>query len=171
MESRDRYRIAFLSAYALALHGFEAMLPSPVPWFRLGLSNIVTLMALYLYGLGPALMVTLIRVFLGSLFLGTFLGPAFFMSLGGGLVSTISMGAVLRTLPGIFSPLGISLVGAMLHNLAQLFIAYFMFIQRIEAVLIIVPIMTGIGTITGIINGLAAKYLLNEIHNKSRSSD
>ncbi|MCL4491649.1 MAG: Gx transporter family protein, partial [Nitrospirae bacterium] len=85
MESQDKYRVALLSSYALALHGFETLIPSPIPWLRLGLSNIVTLVTLYQYGMKPALMVTLIRVVLGSLFLGTFLGPAFFLSLGGGL--------------------------------------------------------------------------------------
>lgn len=167
MEPRDRYRIALLSAYALALHGFEGLVPSPVPWLRLGLSNIVTLVTLYLYGLRPALMVTMIRVLLGSLFLGTFLGPAFFLSLAGGLAGTLSMGAVLNIFPGLFSPLGISLVGALFHNAGQLSVAYLMFFQRVEAVLIIVPLLLTAGVLTGILNGMAAKYLIAEISKKS----
>ena len=160
MESQDRYRIAFLSAYALALHAFESMIPSPVPWLRLGLSNIVTLITLYLYGLRPAIMVTMIRVLLGSLFLGTFLGPAFFLSLAGGMAGTLSMGAVLTIFPRLFSPLGISLIGALFHNAAQLSIAYLMFVQRIEAILIIAPVLLAAGTLTGMVNGMAAKYLV-----------
>jgi len=167
MEPRDRYRIALLSAYALALHGFEGMVPSPVPWLRLGLSNIVTLVTLYLYGLRPALMVTMIRVLLGSLFLGTFLGPAFFLSLAGGLAGTLSMGVVLNIFPRLFSPLGISLVGALFHNAGQLSVAYLMFFQRVEAVLIIVPLLLSAGVLTGILNGMAAKYLIAEISKKS----
>ena len=163
MESQDKYRIAFLSAYALALHGFESMIPSPIPWLRLGLSNIVTLVTLYLYGLRPAMMVTMIRVLLGSLFFGTFLGPAFFLSLAGGLAGTLSMGAVLTVFPRLFSPMGISLIGALFHNAGQLFIAYLLFVQRIEAILIIAPVLLSAGVLTGMVNGIAAKYLIAEI--------
>lgn len=163
MELRDKYRIALLSSYALALHGFETLIPSPIPWLRLGLANIVTLVALYLYGMKPALMVTMIRVLLGSLLLGTFLGPAFFLSLGGGLAGTISMGIVTTLFPGIFSLLGISIIGAFFHNAAQLFLAYLLFVQRIEAVLIVAPLLITAGVLTGAVNGIAAKYLAIEI--------
>jgi hypothetical protein len=35
MQLRDKQRIAILSAYALALHGFESLLPMPIPWLKL----------------------------------------------------------------------------------------------------------------------------------------
>ena len=163
MQSRDRYRIALLSSFALALHGFEALIPSPIPWLRLGLTNIVTLVTLCRYGLKPALMVTLIRVVLGSLFLGTFLGPAFFLSLAGGLGGTLSMGIVVSIFPRLFSPLGLSLIGAFFHNAAQLFVAYLLFVQRIEAIIFVAPVLIGAGTMTGAVNGISARYLLFEI--------
>ncbi len=159
-----------LSSYALALHGFETLIPSPIPWLRLGLSNIVTLVTLYQYGMKPALMVTLIRVVLGSLFLGTFLGPAFFLSLGGGLAGAFSMGIVITLFPGLFSPLGLSLIGALFHNTAQLFIAYLFFIQRIDAIILVAPVLIAAGTLTGAINGLAARYLVIEIQKAGRES-
>jgi len=85
MLSQDKYRIALLSAYAVGLHGLESLLPSPVPWLKFGLANIITLITLMLYGFRPAIMVTLIRVLISSLFTGTFPGPAFLLSLGAGL--------------------------------------------------------------------------------------
>ncbi|MCL5236442.1 MAG: Gx transporter family protein [Nitrospirae bacterium] len=170
MESQDKYRVALLSSYALALHGFETLIPSPIPWLRLGLSNIVTLVTLYQYGMKPALMVTLIRVVLGSLFLGTFLGPAFFLSLGGGLAGAFSMGIVITLFPGLFSPLGLSLIGALFHNTAQLFIAYLFFIQRIDAIILVAPVLIAAGTLTGAINGIAARYLVIEIQKADRES-
>ncbi|HEX8947556.1 MAG TPA: Gx transporter family protein [Dissulfurispiraceae bacterium] len=168
MELRDKYRIALLSSYALALHGFETLIPSPIPWLRLGLSNIITLVTLYLYGLRPALMVTLIRVLLGSLLLGTFLGPAFFLSLVGGLAGTLSMGFALSAFPGLFSLLGLSLLGALFHNLGQLFLAYALFVQRIEAVYLIAPVLIAAGTLTGTLNGIAAKYLVVELEKSGK---
>src|SRR5512142_913001 len=104
MQSQDRYRIALLSAYAIGLHGFESLLPTPIPWLRLGLANIITLITLLLYGMRPAVAVNLIRVLVVSLLTGTFLGPAIILSLGGCIVSTIAMGAAVRLTPRLFGP-------------------------------------------------------------------
>lgn len=170
MQLQDKYRIAMLSAYALALHGFEAMLPSPVPWLRFGISNIITLTALVLFGFRTAMMITVIRVVLGSIFSGTFLGPAFILSLGGGLAGTIAMGTVFSISRNIFSPIGLSLIGALCHNLAQLFFAYLLFIQRMEAVLLISPVILLVGTLTGFANGLVADILINNLLKKEQDS-
>jgi heptaprenyl diphosphate synthase len=170
MQLQDKYRTAVLSAYALALHGFEALLPSPIPWLRLGLANIIALTALMLFGFRTALMITLIRVVVGSLFTGTFLGPSFILSLGGGICGTCAMGAVLRMGRKLFGPVGISLVGALFHNAAQLFLAYWLFIQRIEAVLFISPVIILMGTCTGLVNGVITDILIKNLLNKEPDS-
>ena len=69
------------------LHRVEALLPLPTPWIKLGLANIMTMIALVFLGASAALTVTLLRIFLGSLLGGTFLGPTFFLSLTGGLAA------------------------------------------------------------------------------------
>jgi len=169
MQSADKYRIALLASYALALHGLEALIPTPIPWLRLGLSNIITVITLFFYGLRPALTVTMVRILLGSLLLGTFLGPGFFLSLSGGLAGTISMGIAAGLFPGMFSPLGISLIGAFFHNMAQLFTAYFLFVRKIDAILLVLPFLIAAGTVTGACNGFAAKYLIKEIQKAIRN--
>lgn len=170
MQLQDKYRVAVLSAYALALHGFEAMLPSPIPWLRVGLANIITLTALLLFDFRTAMMITLIRVILGSLFTGTFLGPSFILSLGGGVCGTCSMGIMLLMSRKLFGPVGLSLIGALFHNAAQLFLAYWLFIQRIEAVLFISPLIILIGTITGFMNGIIAEILVKNLLKKESES-
>ena len=170
MQLPDKYRIAILSAYALALHGFEAMLPSPIPWLRLGLANIITLTALILFGFRAAMMITLIRVILGSLFIGTFLGPSFILSLGGGICGTCSMGLMLALNKKTFGPVGLSLIGAVFHNAAQLFLAYVLFIQRIEAVVFISPVIMLLGTLTGFANGIVAEILIKSLLKKEPES-
>jgi heptaprenyl diphosphate synthase len=163
MRSQDKYRIAVLAAYALALSGFESLIPTPIPWLRLGLANIITLAALLLYGFGTAISVTLIRVILASLFMGTFLGPAFILSFGGGVSSTVAMGLAHRLFRRMFGPVGLSLIGALFHNLAQLALAYVLFIQRIEAVLFISPILVLLGTFTGVTNGVISSLLIEKV--------
>jgi len=119
--------------------------------------------SLILYGIRAALMVTLIRVVLASLFTGTFLGPAFILSLGGGVTSTLSMGIVLSLMPRLFGPVGLSLVGALFHNIAQLLLAYVLFIQRIEAILLITPVIIFLGTLTGCVNGIVSDMLIKNL--------
>jgi uncharacterized membrane protein len=168
MQLRDKYRIALLSAYAIGLHGFESLLPSPIPWLRLGLANIITLITLLLYGVRPAIMVTLIRVILVSLFTGTFLGPSFLLSFGGGITSALAMGFIMYSAPKIFSIIGISIIGALFHNIAQLSLAYFLFIQRIEAVLLITPVIILLGTLTGTVNGVISDLLIRSLKNSGQ---
>ncbi len=170
MPLQDKYRIAVLSAYALALHGFESMLPTPIPWLRLGLANIITLVALMLYGFRTAMSITLIRVIIASLFKGTFLGPSFILSLGGGIASTAAIGLAHALLKNLFGPVGLSLIGAVAHNAAQLILAYFLFIQRIEAVLIISPVILLLGTMTGLANGFISDLLIRNLLKKNEDT-
>jgi heptaprenyl diphosphate synthase len=166
MQLQDKYRVAVLSAYALVLYGFEGLLPTPIPWLRLGLANIITVVALILYGFRTAMMVTLIRIVLGSLLTGTFLGPSFMLSFGGGLLSTAAMGLVFALSRTLFGPVGLSIIGAFFHNIAQLALAYVLFIQRIEAVLLVSPVIILIGTLTGLANGTIADILIKNLLKK-----
>lgn len=166
MQLQDKYRVALLSAYALVLHGFETLVPTPIPWLRIGLANIITLVALVLYGFRIAMMVTLIRVMIASLFTGTFLGPAFILSLGGGVASTAAMGLLQVLFRNMFGPVGLSLAGAFVHNSAQLALAYLLFIRRIEAVLLISPVILLIGTLAGFANGVVSDMLIKKLLQK-----
>ncbi|MEK7308211.1 MAG: Gx transporter family protein [Nitrospirota bacterium] len=155
--------IALLAAYAIGLNSIERLIPSPIPWLRFGFANIITLTTLYLYGLKAGMTVTLIRVFVGSLFTGTFLGPAFVLSLGGGVSSTLMMWAAKVLFGRLFSPIGLSLLGALMHNTAQLLLAYLFFVRRLEAIIFIIPIIILIGTITGAFNGVVTSLVLKKM--------
>ena len=168
MQSQDKYRIAVLSAYAVGLHSLESLLPSPVPWLRFGFANIITIVTLVLYGLRPALMVTFIRIIVSSLLTGTFLGPGFLLSFGGGITSTLIMGIVLRTFPGLFSIIGVSILGALFHNSVQLFLAYLLFIRKSEALLMIAPFILMIGTLTGAVNGIVSDIIVRNLKKKDK---
>ncbi|MCE5194020.1 MAG: Gx transporter family protein [Nitrospiraceae bacterium] len=163
MQLQDKYRIALLSAYAIVIHSFENILPSPVPWLRLGIANVITLVALMLYGFRAAMMVTLIRVVLSSIILGTFLGPGFILSLGGGVSSALAMGICFSLFKRFIGPIGLSLVAAFFHNSAQLLLAYVLFIQRLEPILIVSPLIILLGTFTGVLNGFAGSLIIKNL--------
>ncbi|MGL4994563.1 MAG: Gx transporter family protein, partial [Deefgea sp.] len=81
--------IARLAACAIALAVVEAAIPSPIPGFKPGLANIVTLIALQRIGWTAAVWVSLLRILGAGLVLGGFFSPGFVMSLGGGIVSLL----------------------------------------------------------------------------------
>jgi heptaprenyl diphosphate synthase len=165
----EAIHIALLSAYAVGLHSIEALIPTPVPWLRLGLANIITLVSLYLYGLKGAMTVTITRVFIRSLLAGTFLGPAFIMSLAGGVVSTLVMWMAMAMFQRVSGPVIVSISGAVAHNVTQLLMAYVLFVKQIEAIVLISPVILFVGLFTGIFNGIATNLILNKIK-QSRSN-
>jgi heptaprenyl diphosphate synthase len=162
----ETIHIALLSAYAVGLHSIEALIPTPIPWLRLGLANIITLTTLYLYGLKAGMTVTLTRVFIRSLLAGTFLGPAFVMSLGGGIASTFVMWGLIALFRKTLGPVSLSIFGALTHNIAQLFLAYILFVRQIEAILLISPVILAAGVISGVFNGIVTNLIIHKIEEK-----
>lgn len=158
-------RLVYLSlflAMATALHVLEGLFPIPLPFpgVKLGLANIVTLLVLYLYDLRAAMTVAMARVLLGSLLGGTFFAPAFFLGLTGAVISTLIM-AMLVKRTSCFSPLGISLCGAVSHNLGQLLMASFL-LQN-QAIFFYLPILL-LGAIpTGLVTGYLLQGLLERL--------
>ena len=72
MKTKDLTRMALLTAIALTIFMVELQLPglSPVPGIKLGLSNIVTVWAVFTMGPKKAAMILAARVFLGAVFSG-----------------------------------------------------------------------------------------------------
>jgi heptaprenyl diphosphate synthase len=150
--------MSFFLALALVLHLVEAFLPPlPLPGVRLGLANIVTLAVLALAGSGPALTVSLLRVLLGSLLAGTFGATAFWLSLAGAAASFLVMAALWRLPRPRFGFLGLSIAGAMSHNLAQL-LAYSL-LAGLRGLSAYALLSAGAAIPTGLVVGYLAYWL------------
>jgi len=161
-EARRLSRLALLLALAVVIHSAEALLPITVVWFRFGFANIIGLATLYLFGFRDALLITLGRIFLGSLLTGLFGSPAFLLSLSGGTSAILAMGLLHRLFPKAFSEIGISIAGALCHNVAQLAVAYLVLVRN-EAILLMLPLMILASSATGFVNGLAAKFFIGHV--------
>ena len=157
--TRRLVMISMLSACGLILFVFESFLPG-LPWFRPGLGNIATIIALLTYGFGDSVKVTMLRVVLGSLILGRLFTPLFVFAFSGGIVSALVMACVLRYTGNIFGPVGISVLGAVAHNIVQLVVAYLFFVKSVE-IFIFIPVFIATGVITGNITGLVAAVVLD----------
>jgi len=150
---------ALLVATGLVLFMFESVIPRPLPWMKPGLANTAGLLALYLFGAREAAGVTLLRVVVGALLLGTFFSPAFFLSLGGGVTAVMAMALARHFGEGLFSIVGVSVCGAACHNLAQLSLAYVLIVHRPELFLLL-PAMVIAAVFTGIVVGLVSHLIL-----------
>lgn len=121
--SRQQTFLALFIALAVVLHTLEALLPTPVPWFRLGSANILTVAALVLFGSRAAWTLTLARIVIGSLLLGNLFSPAFFLSLTGGICATALMTLLWQVAGRLVGPVGLSTLGAVSHAAGQMLVA------------------------------------------------
>jgi len=160
--ARRQVFLALFVAVAVTLHLFETLLPTPVPWLRLGLANIMTLAALYLYGGRAAWTVSLARVGIGSLLLGRLFSPGFWLALAGAIVATSAMIILYRVAGRRLSPIGISAVGAAGHALGQILAARLLIIQH-EAIWQIFPLFLFFTVFSGILTGWLAASLLGQL--------
>lgn len=160
---RRRVLLALFVALAVALHTVEVLLPNPVPWFRIGLANILALTALFSYGIEALWIVSISRIVIGSLLLGSLFSPGFLLSMGGGLVATTMMSLSFRLWQGKIGPVGVSVVGALGHVTGQLLIAWLVVIRH-PSIWMLLPFFLLFAMISGIINGLAADYLLESLY-------
>ena len=155
-------RTALLAGFGLVMFLFESILPRPLPWAKPGLANIATLLALYLLGAASAWAVTLLRVLLGSFFIGSFLNPGFWLSLAGGGAATALMITIKKYASTQFSVIGISLAGALAHVLAQIAVAGWLIVRRVEIVYLL-PAMLWPALFAGFVVGVAAFLLLERL--------
>ena len=122
MTVRKLTHMAVLTAVALTIFVLEAQLPPLVPMIpgvKLGLANVVTVYAIFALGSGPAAMILLARVVLGSLFAG---GSTIFYSLAGGVCCFLAM-ALLRLVMTEKQMWACSALGAAAHNIGQIALA------------------------------------------------
>ena len=151
--------MALMVSVASGLFVLESLIPNPVPWFRLGLANIITLLAITWWGVREALIILVLRVFLGSLLAGRLFHPIFVLSLSGGVTATLVMALCSRFGKKVFSMIGISVCGALSKNVTQLIVAYLIYIRQIS-IFNLLPIFLSASLFAGLLIGFIA-YLID----------
>lgn len=158
-----RARLALYAAAATLLFVIERWVPTPLPWVRLGLANVVTVFVLIRHGARAALAVVGLRLGLGGFFAGTLFGPQFLLAGAGALASLAVMAAAWRLGRTACSALGISVLGAAAHATAQLCVVAAVF-DAGRGVFVLLPVFLGISLCTGAAIGLVADLLLRRLH-------
>ena len=155
--------LAIFLSVALVLGVFERMIPLEVavPGVRLGLPNIVILTLLYLFLPSEVIFVVILKCVLTAMLAGNFV--SFALSLTGSALSFMVMSALIKTADasGRISPVGVSVAGAVFHNIGQILAACY--ILDTFAVVVFLPALLVSGVITGVITGMAVKHLLSRV--------
>lgn len=159
MTTQRLTRLALLTAVALALGWAESFIPSPMPGIKLGLSNTVLLYALYLLDVKSAVLLMGLKVLLSAL---TYAGiNAMFYSLGGGIVSLLMMVLVKTLSRDSVSLVGVSIIGAVFHNVGQLLIVAA--IASWRSAVVLAPVLLIAGAVMGLVTGFVGKYAINAL--------
>ena len=151
-------RLAFCAMFtALALIfsyvEFLIPLPVPVPGIKLGLANLVIIIAIYRMGFKYAFTINCVRIIAsGLLFSGVF---GMLYSFAGGILSLVVMYGLYRT--KLFSMVGVSMAGGVMHNLGQLLTAC-LIVSNIRLMSYFAVLLFS-GLISGILIGILAYHI------------
>ena len=159
--TRKVTNLALLTAMALAISLLEHMipLPVPIPGAKLGFSNMIILMTLYIYGFKNALIVGVLKSFLLMLITGSV--SAFFYSVAGAILSSISMAIAIKGLDKGRSFIAISEIGAFFHNFGQILVA--IVVMSNVKMLYYFPALVLMGIFTSFFVGLSVNYVANHM--------
>lgn len=155
-------RLGLLAACAVAVYVFEGLLPMPLPWARLGLSNVVVVVALFCYGAPFAFAVNAVRIVAGNLLVGTVMSPAFIFSAVGSTAALAVMAGLRWRLVPPLSVFGVSMLGAVANNAAQVLVFATLFTASpIAGRLLGIFILIGLGV--GCVTGAVAARIIGKV--------
>lgn len=153
--------LSLLVSIGLALSFIESSIPLPiaVPGARLGLSNIVVLVTLVVFGFKEGLTVSMLKSIVLMLVTGSV--SSFIYSFAGAVLSCIIMYIVYKYFTRTFSLIGVSIFGALSHNFAQVTVASLMLNNiRIYTYL---PFLMLTSLFTGYFVGLSSIYIIKNL--------
>lgn len=151
------------TALALIFSYVESLIPIQlgIPGVKLGLANLVIVIALYKMRLFEVFLLSIVRILLSGLIFGNYFSILY--SLAGGLLSLAVM-ALLKRMGG-FSVIGISAAGGVFHNVGQLLMA--MAVVETFSVIYYVPVLLVAGVVTGVLIGITADEMRKRLANIS----
>ena len=151
-----------ITAVAIVLSWLEAQIPPffPVPGMKIGLTNIIDIIALYKMGSGSAMAVNVLRIVIVSFLFG---GPsALLYSLSGGMLSTLVM--IFLKWTGKFITVTVSIAGGIFHNVGQILIA--MLMMNTTGILWYLAVLWFTGAASGALIGILASLIVKRLPDK-----
>lgn len=138
-------------ALAMIMSYIELLIPpifAAVPGIKLGLPNIIIIYVLYKIGFKSAFLISVVRVLLVAILFGNAMTLSY--SIAGAVLSIVLMGILKRT--NAFSMIGVSVAGAVMHNIAQVLVAVILLESTLIGYYAIILAITG--TVSGVLIGI-----------------
>lgn len=144
--------MGMLVALAMVLGFVETLIPINlgIPGMKLGLANIVVVIALFLFDIKTAVVVSILRIILIAMTFGNM--SMMFYSIAGASLSLLSMVAISKIKS--FSLISVSIVGGIMHNVGQIICAAF--VVRTNGVFTYLPVLMIAGLVSGALIGIVA---------------
>ncbi len=147
--------VALLGAFCFFLSAVEYMVPKPLPFMRLGIANLPILLAIDLLPLPWFLLLAVVKVVGMSVVSGSLFSYIALFSLSGTMVAAMVMWGSRKLLGHQVSAIGVSILGAMTSNAAQILLASVLVFG--EAARLIAPPFLAMGLLTGAVLGVFAE--------------
>lgn len=161
MNSKKIASYGLFIALAFIFSYIESLIPMPflTPGMKLGLANLVVIIALYGIGVKEAFILSMVRILLVGF---TFKDPStLIFSFAGGILSWLLMAIFSKI--NLFSMVGVSIIGGIAHNIGQIIVAI-LYVNNPSLIYYLpVLLISGVvsGTLIGILGALTIKRLKN----------
>ena len=158
MKTRKLVLLGLLDAIALTIFMIEAQIPAlvPIPGIKLGLSNIITVFAVFALGPKDAASVLFVRIFLGAVFAGNF-STILYSAAGGACAICVTIG--LRKILGKKQLWIAGVLGAIAHSIGQMAMA--IALLETPGLIAYLPVMIIASILSGTFTGFCAQFLVN----------
>ena len=146
-------------ALALVMSYVENIFPlhMGIPGAKIGLPNIVIVIALYKAGEKSACIISMIRIILVGFLFGNLFGIVY--SIMGAMFSLGTM--IFLKKKTDFTVYGVSCIGGIMHNVGQLAAA--IIVMETKELVCYLPVLTVVGAVTGILIGIVSGNLLKRL--------
>jgi heptaprenyl diphosphate synthase len=152
-------KIAFFAGLSAFLGVAENFIPSPIPFLKLGLSNIPVCLGFTVFSFKESLFIILFKVVISHLFKGTLFSYLFLIGLSGNILFLLIGYPFYQLFKKHISFVSLSMISALSHNAGQIMMAYF-FIPA-KPLYFIALLFLVLGVIFGFINGVICN-IINE---------
>lgn len=162
MQLRNEHKVAQIGVFvalAMIFSYVECLIPFHfgIPGVKLGIANLVIVTGLYRFSAKEVFLIAVIRVVMMGMLFGN--GVSLVYSLVGGIFSFFAM--VIWKKTSMFSVVGVSIVGGVVHNIGQLLTASV--ILHNHKVMVYLPVLMVAGMVTGALNGMLSKHILERL--------
>lgn len=162
MTTKKTAQLGVYIALAMILSYVESLIPFSfgIPGIKLGLTNVVTVIMMYTYGIPGALGVAVLRAVLSGFMFGNAFSIIY--SVAGCVLSFIFMYILKKT--NRFAIISVSAAGGVMHNVGQLIVAAN--VVKTYSVIYYAPVLIIAGVFTGIIIGIVSDEIVKRIGNR-----